>query len=203
MTEQISILIADDHLLLGEAVAQLLAREGDFDVTVARTLNETMNALAERPFRVVLLDVMMPGMEGLASVTRVVRQAPDARVVLFSGNIALDFAHKALAEGAAGFIPKTLALKSLPAALRLVDSGQVFMPVPASEERVALRKAALTELQSEILKLVQSGKTNKEIARILSGTETGVKMHLRAIFTKLKAKNRAHAVTIAQSGGLI
>ena len=209
MPETIPILIADDHVLLAEALAQILSREGDFVVTGARSLKEALDALTQQDFRVVLLDVMMPGMEGMKGVTRMIKQASAAKVVLFSGNVALDFAHKALAAGAAGFIPKTLPLKALPAALRLVDSGQVFLPVTPGDVKPSWREArernrsALTELQSEILRLVQAGKTNKEIAREISGTETAVKMHLRAVFSKLEAKNRVHAVNIAQSNGLL
>lgn len=203
MNQPRSTLVADDHLLLGEAVAQILTLEGDFTVTVASNLQETLEAIAVQPFDIILLDVMMPGMDGLASVNRVMKLAPQARVVLFSGNIAADFAHKAVSDGAAGFIPKTMPLKSLPAALRLVDSGLVFMPVLPSDKGEVAPRIALTSMQVEMLKLVQAGRTNKEIARILSGTETGVKMHLRTIFAKLKAKNRAHAVALAQASGIL
>lgn len=190
-------------------MAHVIGREGDFEVRTARTLDEAIKALAERSFRVVLLDAMMPGMEGLPSVARVVEKAGDGRVVLFSGNVTVDFAQKALSYGAAGFIPKTLPLKSLPAALRLIDSGQVFMPVTAAKGHAAgdaaqgKRKSALTERQVEILRLVQAGKYNKEIARAVEISEPAVKMHLRAIFSKLNAKNRAHAVTIALSDGTL
>lgn len=182
---------------------------GDFDVRTARTLEEAISALSEKSFRVVMLDAMMPGMEGLPSVVRVVEKAGEARVVLFSGNVTVEFAQKALSYGAAGFIPKTLPLRSLPAALRLIDSGQVFMPVMAATGQQDdgsskwRRKSGLTERQVEILRLVQAGKSNKEIARAVEISEPAVKMHLRAVFSKLKAKNRAHAVTIALSDGAL
>ncbi len=208
--EAISILVADDHVLLADAVAHILGDEKDFRVVTAQNLGDTLAALATGGFDIVLLDVMMPGMEGLASVVRVIAAAGAARVVLFSGNVAAAFAHKALASGAAGFIPKTLPIRSLPAALRLVHSGQVFMPVGAAGDQAALGRPAeplegpsLSALQTQILRLVQQGRTNKEIARVIDSTEMAVKMHLRSIFAKLKARNRVHAVTIALASGLI
>lgn len=208
--EAISILVADDHVLLADAVAHILGAEKDFRVVTAQNLGDTLAALANGGFDIVLLDVMMPGMEGLASVVRVIAAAGAARVVLFSGNVASAFAHKALASGAAGFIPKTLPIRSLPAALRLVHSGQVFMPVGAAGDQAVLGRPAeppegpsLSPLQTQILRLVQQGRTNKEIARVIDSTEMAVKMHLRSIFAKLKARNRAHAVTIAVASGLI
>jgi two-component system nitrate/nitrite response regulator NarP len=206
----ISILVADDHVLLADAVAHILGDEKDFRVTTAQNLSDTLAALGTARFDIVLLDVMMPGMEGLVSVVRVIAAADKARVVLFSGNVASAFAHKAIASGAAGFIPKTLPVRSLPAALRLVHSGQVFMPVGVSGDQTVVRRSAdapegpnLTALQTQILRLVQQGKTNKEIARSIDTTEMAVKMHLRSIFAKLNARNRAHAVTIALASGLI
>lgn len=211
MQEKISILVADDHVLLADAVAQILTQEGDFTVATRRNLPETLTALTERPFDIVLLDVMMPGMEGLSSVARVVAAAGQARVVLFSGNVASDFARKAIASGALGFIPKTLPMRSLPAALRLVQSGQVFMPVTGMPEPAPGKETGaaqsptitLTLLQDQILKLVQQGRTNKEIARQIGSSEMAIKMHLRSIFAKFGARNRAHAVTIAVRHGLL
>ena len=209
MQDTIPILIADDHVLLAEAVGAVLSREYDFSVTCVNTLDDAIASLAKDEYQIILLDVMMPGMDGLQSVSQVVNSARSAKVVLFSGGISLEFANKALAVGASGFIPKTLPLRSLPSALRLVVSGQIFLPVTIDEVKLNARgprersRNALTELQSDILRLVRDGKTNKEIAREISGTETSVKMHLRAVFSKLEAKNRVQAVNIAQQTGLL
>jgi two-component system nitrate/nitrite response regulator NarL len=209
MQDTIPILIADDHVLLAEAVGAVLSREYDFSVNCTNNLDDALAKLENSQYQIILLDVMMPGMDGLKSISQVINSARPGKVVLFSGGISMEFAHKALALGASGFIPKTLPLKSLPSALRLVVSGQIFLPVTIDEVKLNARcsrereRNSLSELQSDILRLVRDGKTNKEIAREISGTETSVKMHLRAVFSKLEAKNRVHAVNIAQSIGLL
>lgn len=208
MEKIINVLLCDDHILVGDAVAQILDGEGDFRVTTCRNLPEALDALSQFHYGIVLLDLLMPGMVGLPSIERVIAAANGARVVLFSGNASADLTRKAVASGAAGFIPKTLPIRSLPAALRLVQSGQVFMPVNAFDAPTAVPDSAdgtirLSTLHIDILRMVREGKTNKEIARSIANSETGVKMHLRSIFDKLQAKNRAHAVTIAAEHGLI
>lgn len=208
MEKIINVLLCDDHILVGDAVAQILDGEGDFRVTTCRNLPEALDALSQFHYGIVLLDLQMPGMVGLPSIERVIAAANGARVVLFSGNASADLTRKAVASGAAGFIPKTLPIRSLPAALRLVQSGQVFMPVNAFDTPTAVPDSAdrtirLSTLHIDILRMVREGKTNKEIARSIANSETGVKMHLRSIFDKLQAKNRAHAVTIAAEHGLI
>lgn len=208
MDKVVDVLLCDDHVLVGDAVAQALDGEGDFRVTTCRNLPEALEALSRLKYGIVLLDLLMPGMVGLPSIERVIAAADGARVVLFSGNASADMTRKAVAVGAAGFIPKTLPIRSLPAALRLVDSGQIFMPVnafdaPTMAAEQGDRSIRLSTLHIDILRMVREGKTNKEIARSIANSETGVKMHLRSIFDKLQAKNRAHAVTIAAEHGLI
>ncbi|MFC3086794.1 response regulator transcription factor [Tabrizicola soli] len=207
MSEFIDVLIADDHILVAEAVAHILLREGDFVARTTRCLDEVLAALGEQSFSLVLLDLMMPGMDGLPSIAQVIAAANGAKVVLFSGNVSTEFALKSVNAGAAGYIPKTMPLRSLPAALRLVCSGEVFLPAGSAEGppqgQGAEARPVLNALQAQIMKLVQEGRTNKEIARALESTEMAVKMHLRTIFAKLQARNRAHAVTIAQGVGLI
>ena len=208
MDNGINVLLCDDHILVGDAVARILDGEGDFHVTTCRSLPEALEALGQLQFQIVLLDLLMPGMVGLSSIERVIAAADGARVVLFSGNASADLIRKAVAAGAAGFIPKTLPIRSLPGALRLVQSGQVFMPANAFDAAPMVtgqgdRPIRLSALHIDILRMVREGKTNKEIASAITNSETGVKMHLRSIFDKLQAKNRAHAVTIAAEHGLI
>lgn len=196
---RISILLADDHRLLVDAIAPVLARESDFHLRTAGTLAETLAALRDAPSDVVLLDVKMPGMTGLASVKQVVEMAGDGRVALFSGNIDENFARIALNEGVGGFIPKTTPLHVLPSIIRLVATGSKYMPFMTRDDSAGKPDTGqwgLTDREFEIMQLVKSGLTNKEIARQISTSEVRVKMHLRAIFAKLGARNRAHAADI-------
>ena len=203
----VSVLIADDHDLVRDALAQALASDKRFSVTTA---DSYMAALAEisklGKVDVLLLDIVMPGMNGLKSIEDFVKVNADGAVVVFSGNIAPDFITQALALGARGFIPKTLPLKSLATAIHLIASGQIFVPFvayspPKEPEIEDLERLSLKELR--ILNHVSDGLTNKEIAWKVDVAEVTVKMHMRSICTKLKAKNRAHAAIIAAQNGLL
>ena len=200
---RISILLADDHRMLVDALAPVLALEPDFDLRTAATFDEVIESLKQSPSDVVLLDLKMPGMSGLASVKQVIDAAGDGKVALFSGNVDDSFARIALHEGAAGFIPKTTRLHVLPWVIRLVATGSKYMPVnhdnPASQQKAG--KGELNDLELRIMQHIKSGLTNKEIARRLMSSEVRVKMHLRTVFAKLGARNRAHAAEILSARG--
>ena len=207
--KKIQVLIADDHQLMGDAVATVLEEGNDFHVQVVETFDSVIEAIEQgKSFDIILLDVLMPGMSGLDSVRRLLDMAQDTAVVIFSGNALPDFVMSAIEMGARGYIPKTLPLKSLAAALRLVNSGQVFLPVSLmSSPNVGGRglpgrsnkQSALSTQETNLLGLVAAGKTNKQIAREVGLSEVTVKMHMRSIFAKLGANNRTHAVMIAQA----
>ena len=158
-----------------------------------------------------LLDVFMPGMAGIGSIQQLLAKHPDLKIVLFSGSVSSEFVFQTLQVGVRGYVPKTLPLRSLTSALRLVLSGQVFLPMsllsevdgtPSFEQRGDNQKL-LTPKEVNILKLVADGKTNKEIAWALGASEVTIKMYLRTIFNKLGASNRTHAVMLAKAKTLL
>lgn len=205
---QTSILVADDHLLLAEAVAKALSsKPREFRTSIAATLDEVLDALSAGPhFDLILLDIKMPGMVGLKSVERVIAAAAPAQVILMSGQADRAFVKSAVERGARGLIPKTLPLRSLASAIDFVLSGQIFIPVDGFGETWNVNHVApsgLTDREVSIVRLLSDGKTNKEIANELDDTETIVKMHMRAICRKLSARNRAHVVLIAKEQSLI
>ncbi len=200
-TDDIKVLIADDHRLISEAVANLLTNTPDFSAAIVDTYDQAVKALQQDgPFRVVMLDLKMPGMVGLESVKQVVRAAGDAKVILFTGNVDRHFLSSALELGAKGLIPKTMPLKSLVSVIRLVDSGQVFIPMDGSSSSPSgsQQEHNLTDREMFVLRLAADGLTNKEIAREMDATEATVKMYMRGICTKLGARNRAHAAIISR-----
>lgn len=207
IAEKISVLIADDHQLIRDALAILLLSQGRFTVTTVSSFDAALSELAcKGRIDVVLLDVVMPGMRGLNSVEQTVKLNPGGAVVLFSGNVAADFIQQALDFGARGYIPKTLPLKSLATAIELIASGQVFVPFileaePADPQQVDSDR--LTQKELEVLRLVSDGLTNKEIAWRLGMAEVTIKMRMRSVCAKLAAKNRAHASMIGKEKGLI
>jgi two-component system nitrate/nitrite response regulator NarL len=206
-TAKISVMIADDHSLVRESLAQTLTNDQKFSVT---TTDSYVTARAEiaklRKIDVVLLDLVMPGMEGLKSIEDLVRLNANGAIVIFSGNATTDFIDQSLALGARGFIPKTLPLRSLAVAIQLISLGQIFVPIlsgPQATKTKDSREAYLSPKESVILLHVSGGLTNKAIAWEVGIAEVTVKMHMRSICSKLKAKNRAHAVILATQLGLL
>jgi two-component system nitrate/nitrite response regulator NarL len=203
----ISVLIADDHNLVREALAQALASDPSFSVTMANSCSGTLAQIKRQGHvDVLLLDIVMPGMNGLKSIEEFVKVNAEGAVVVFSGSTARDFIGQALTLGARGFIPKTMPLKSLATAIQLIASGQIFVPfgppIPRSDPEVD-DPDRLTARELIVLNHVSDGLTNKEIAWKVGVAEVTVKMYMRSICTKLKAKNRAHAAIIAAQTGML
>lgn len=207
-----SILIADDHNLVRDAVAETLVAEGGFSATCVGDLPSALVALqGTEPFDLLLLDVFMPGMAGIGSIQQLLAKHPDLKIVLFSGSVSSEFVFQTLQAGVRGYVPKTLPLRSLTSALRLVLSGQVFLPMSLLSEADGSTgfdqrgdsQKLLTPKEVNILRLVSDGKTNKEIAWALGASEVTIKMYLRTVFNKLGASNRTHAVMLAKARTLL
>ncbi|WP_322896381.1 response regulator transcription factor [Yoonia sp. 67] len=201
---KISILIADDHELIKDAVALALTQSDDFEVATTRTFSETEVYLGQHgSVDVVMLDLIMPGMNGVSSIGKIVNLNSNGAVVLFSGNAEPRLLQQSIEIGCAGLIPKSLPLKSLASALKFINSGQVFMPAEAKFVTSHAKSINLSERDIFILRNVADGRTNKEIAWSLSVSEVTVKARMRLICSKLDATNRASAVINARSIGLI
>lgn len=200
----LNVLIADDHRLLGEAVANLLRTGAGYQVATAESYDATVAAIGRERFDIILLDLKMPGMVGLASVRNVLDKAGTGRVVLFTGQVDRHFLNSALEMGVRGLIPKTMPLQSLISVIQLIDSGQVFVPMQdLGQPGTSEGGADLTEKEHFVLRLAADGLTNKEIARDMGTTEVTVKMHMRAVCRKLGARNRAHAAIISRERAIL
>jgi DNA-binding NarL/FixJ family response regulator len=200
MTTKISILIGDDHELVRDALAHLLRSNGDFTVSVAQDEPSVLAEVAAHGFfDVLLLDIQMPGMDGLVGVEKAVLANKGGAVVIFSGQVDNDFVSSAIQKGAKGYIPKTFPLQALTSALGVIAAGQIFLPISQRSDAGSENSGYnLTDREKAILRKVSNGMPNKEIARITGITEPLVKMHMRNICIKLKAKNRTHAAMIAR-----
>jgi two-component system nitrate/nitrite response regulator NarL len=204
----LSLLIADDHVLLLDAVTQKLSQEPDITLDVVTDYDSAVARLdAHGPYDVLLLDVRMPGMEGLSSIQTVVERNRPGVTAIFSGEVSPSVVRKCIETGARGYVPKSISLNSLSNIIRLLASGQVFLPADISlgRKRPGASEAArsITDREVLTLQLGAEGKTNKEIAYALDATEMTVKMIMRQVCTKLEAKNRAHATAIAKAQGFI
>lgn len=206
--EDMKVLIADDHALLAQAVAHALREDAGFDVAVTTSRQGAVDELEQSRYDVVLLDLRMPGMHGLSSVAEVVKRAGEGQVVLFTGQLDRQFLDDSIKLGLSGYIPKTMPLKSLESALKLIRSGQTFIPhvdipVEPGPNAMPVKREPVSDREIHVLRLAADGDTNKEIARALAITETQVKMIMRNICTKLGARNRAHACIIARERMMI
>ncbi len=203
----LSVLIADDHEIVGQALAGVLNNEtGMRAVTANARLTALEQIAAHGAFDVVLLDIGMPDMNGLESVQELIKANTGGAVVIFSGLVNRDFVASAIQLGARGYIPKTLPLKSLSSAINLIASGQIYIPMEFAFVAAAANKGdrlALTAREKGVLVSVSAGKTNKEIAYEIGLSEISIKMTMRSICSKLGAKNRTHAVVLARTAQII
>lgn len=201
------ILIADDHEMVRDTVSAFLERAGGFEIATVGGLDPALDAIGrDAPFDLVLLDWEMPGMHGLAGLTRALAAAAGRPVALMSGIARREVAEEALGMGAAGFLPKTMPARSMVNAVRFMCMGEQFAPIgfmtAEAEEESHPLAAALTERERQVLDGLRRGLSNKEIARELELQEVTVKLHVKTLCRKLEARNRTHAAMIAKEAGL-
>jgi len=201
------ILLADDQELVRDTIAAFLRQEQGLTVEVARDFPAALDIVrSSGAFDLVLLDYMMPGMNGLAGLAVMKKQQGSKPVAIISGSAPRSVAEQALAEGAAGFLPKTMSTRSLVAAVRFMAAGEIYAPISLMTERdtspVTVAGAQLTPREMEVLKHLCRGLANKEIARELDLQEVTVKLHIKTLYRKISAKNRTHAAMIAKEAGL-
>lgn len=200
------ILIADDHQLVRDAIAGFLRQEPDFTVEIAADLAEALAvARQQETFDVILLDWMMPGMDGLQGLAAMRAARPGTPVAILSGTAPRSVADAALAAGAAGFLPKTMSTRTLVAAIRFMAAGEVYAPMAMMTDReptASLAGAQLSERETEVLRYLCEGLANKEIARRIDLQEVTVKLHVKTLYRKIGARNRTHAAMLAKAAGL-
>lgn len=204
----IRVLIADDHLALAEAVGNALcAPPRAFQTEIATNFSDAMKLLSnEHSFDLVILDVKMPGMIGLKSITDAITAAKPVPVLLMSGNPDRALVQLSVEQGGRGIIPKSLSLLSLVSLVDFVLTGQTFIPSADIKESNEIKNKGTEKLNTteiRILNLTSEGLRNKEIASAIGVTEVTIKMHMRSICQKLGARNRAHSVMLAKERGII
>jgi DNA-binding NarL/FixJ family response regulator len=202
---QIRILCVDDHPVLREGIAAILASEADMElVAEAGNGREAIEQFrAHRP-DITLMDLQMPLMGGGEAILAIRKEFPDARIIAlttYSGDVQADRAFKA---GAYGYLLKSMLRKELVETIRTVHGGRKRIP-PEIAVEMAEHHAddALTEREIGVLREVAAGNANKIIADHLEISEETVKAHMRKILSKLGANDRTHAVTIALKRGII
>jgi DNA-binding NarL/FixJ family response regulator len=199
------ILIADDHDLVRDTIAAFLEGEGMGEIVTCENLADALAAVqGGGAFDLVLLDYNMDGMDGLAGLEKMRAANGDQPVAIISGTASATIANDAIEAGAAGFVPKTMGARSMLAAIRFMIAGEVYVPyefLKSAEESQTVGN--LTVRETEVLRGLCDGKSNKEIARDLELQEVTIKLHVKNLCRKLDAKNRTQAAMIARDRKLI
>lgn len=222
------IVLADDHALFKDALVRYIARLDEaVQITEASDMRDVMNVLetGEEQPDLVLLDLRMPGMNGLRGLRTMRDHYPDLKVALMSGLADKGDVEEALSLGACGYFPKTLSGKGMMKGIYQVLSGERFVPIDHNSNDImpayydeggvagldALARApdmppsaslSLTPREQDVAQYLLRGASNKEIARALDIQVVTVKLHVRSLCRKLGAKNRTQAALFAQQIGV-
>lgn len=208
-----TVLLIDDHNVVREAVASLL--DAERDITVVGQCDNARDGIAMAATLVpdvIVIDLKMPGMSGLSAITELQRSVSDARIVVFTMYDNPAYVWETMNSGARAYLLKSAPKEELLRAVRAVAGGagflqaEVTMPLLkrlAYEANTAQQRRSLTLREMQILECLADGLSNKGIANRLSVTEETIKSHLKNLYEKLGASDRAHAVAIALRQNLI
>jgi two-component system response regulator DesR len=198
----IRLLLADDQALVRQALCALLALEDDFEVvaSVGRG-DEVVAAAREHRPDVALLDIEMPGLDGLAAAAVLAVQVPECRVVMLTTFGRAGYLRRAMDAGAAGFVVKDAPADVLADAIRRVRTGERVVDPALAVATLAAGESPLTARERDVLITARAGATVAEIASRLYLSEGTVRNYVSAAITKTGARNRVEAVRIADERG--
>lgn len=201
----ITVLTVDDHPLLREGLAAVIATQPDMRL-VAEAANGTEAVAYFEAYRpdVTLMDLQMPGMDGIDAIRAIRSRAPAARIVVLTTYDGDARAVTALKAGAMAYLLKSMVRKDLLTTIRTVYAGRRQVP-PQVAQSIAehMGEELLTERELDVLRQVAAGNANRTVARLLGISEETVKAHMRSLLAKLDARDRTHAVAIALKRGFI
>jgi DNA-binding NarL/FixJ family response regulator len=200
------LLIADDHPLVVAGIREVLAREPLLEIVgSASSGSEVMPLIGRLNPDVVLLDLRMPGVDGLGCLERIHDRYPKIKVVVLSMTTDPEQIQAAFKRGACGFVIKSIDPADLASAIRQAVNGTAFhaLGLPALNENAVARAAGLTDRELMIMKAVSRGLSNQAIGKELWVTEQTVKFHLTNVYRKLGVTNRTEAARWAFAKGLV
>ena len=203
---RLRLVVADDHGLMVEAVKIALEGRAEFEIVgVAESGSQVLPVVEQTKPDLVLLDLRMPGMDGMTCIRLLRERTPSAKIAVLSGLDSDEVAEEALHAGASAFISKRIDPERLPEALMTAFEETPGAPIGRAEpDRLsAVRKAGLTERELEVLLALGQGHSNREIAKLIWLAEQTVKFHLTNIYRKLEVGSRTEAVHWAYQNGLL
>jgi len=214
-TEPIRVLVVDDHAVVRRGVVAYLEAIEDLEVAgEAGTGQEAVDFLARAAAHqelpdVVLMDLQMPGMDGVTATGEVVRRFPGVRVVILTSFGESERVHAALERGASGYLLKDAGPTEVDAALRAAVRDEVFLDAAVTRRLTQEMRApraglgVLTAREKEVLVLVAEGQSNKDIARHLDISERTARTHVSHLLTKMGLTSRTQAALLAVKEGLV
>ena len=204
-SKAIRILVVDDHFMVRMGLSSSLNVEPDIEVVAEAESGEA----ALRLFRkylpsLVMMDLRLPGMSGIECTAALIREFPDARVLVLSTHSGEEEIYRAMQAGARGYVIKSIVREELLRAVREVHSGGRYLD-PMVAFHLAKRKShrPLSSREVEVLRLVAKGFGNREIATALNIAEVTVKLHVSHMLEKLEVNDRTQAATVALRRGII
>lgn len=211
--EGIKILIVDDHPVVREGIGSMLKKQPDFRI-VGEACNglEAVEKARELSPDVVLMDLRMPELDGVEAIKRIKEEKPEVKFIILTTYSDDEYIFKGIAAGARAYLLKDAPRDELFKAIRAVSRGEsLIQPIVASRvldklaelSRKTPSAETLSEREVEVLRLMASGESNKDIADKLSITQSTVKTHITSIFQKLNVTTRTEAVTTALKRGII
>jgi DNA-binding NarL/FixJ family response regulator len=203
--QSISILSVDDHDLVRKGIAAILSTEpGVHLIAEANTAEDAIRLYREWRPDVTLMDLRLPDKSGIETTREIREEFPDAKIIALTSYDGDQDIYRALEAGVRGYLLKEMVHTEVIRAIRIVYAGKRFIPVEVSQQVSGFfPEVALTPREIEVLTLVARGFGNKEVGHLLGTASGTVKAHVQSILSKLNAKDRTHAVTIALRRGII
>ncbi len=203
---RLHVLIIEDRTLISDLLSLSLEETGDFRALSVPTIESAFEVKVDKAFDLVMLETSLANPVQIRLVQDVVQHFQPAKTVLFGRSTDPMFIQNCLDVGVSGLIPKQFSLEALILALKLIYTGQKFVPSDQQMAAVtdeALERSSLSRKEFDVLRKLTEGLSNKDIMRMLGLSESTVKMHVRSICKKLGAANRTQALVYAQRHGLI
>ena len=216
-SDQIRIVIADDHMLIREMLRRTLHQEDSIKIVGEATNGlQTIDVISDLKPDVVLLDIIMPEMDGIKVLPAIREKSPKTKALMLTAAMDETMIFKSLKAGAKGYLSKDTSISDLIKAIKTVHQGEIWIERKlmarflegeaivnsGREVRAGKPKEVLTPREKEILSILTTGCTNKEIAKALFMSEKTVKSHLNSIFRKLNVTRRLQAILQAINRGL-
>ena len=208
--EPIRVMLVDDHLMVRDGLRTFLSLQDDLQVVAeASDGQEAIDLCPQSQPNVVLMDILMPGMDGPTATQKIVANFPEVKVIALTSFVETELVQSALQSGAISYLLKDVRPERLAQAIRDAYQGKGMVDAPAAQALVnastqlAAPELDLTPREMEILTLMVEGATNKEIAKRLTISAGTTRFHISNILSKMGVRNRTEAVSLALHSGLV